>query len=198
MPWAIFACKVINVDVLREALDAYQSLCHKDYHLKIGSVHQELLDISFFFLPEHFLHLAGIGKLADLADIHNAKSKSNLYRRLLMGEIDYNYLQSSVFFLEIDRRLHDLAYLPRLLAALKGGKVIIKFNSQLAGTRIIADFLLYQREQEIIYHLFLKGRQQGKYVPVSFFSRNTPKFLIRQTKLKILDMYVVDKRINMH
>lgn len=99
MPWAIFACKVINVDVLREALDAYQSLCHKDYHLKIGSVHQELLDISFFFLPEHFLHLAGIGKLADLADIHNAKSKSNLYRRLLMGEIDYNYLQSSVFFL---------------------------------------------------------------------------------------------------
>ena len=48
MPWAIFACKVINVDVLREALDAYQSLCHKDYHLKIGSVHQELLDISFF------------------------------------------------------------------------------------------------------------------------------------------------------
>lgn len=181
------------MDTLNEALKAYQTLLRKDYCLKLGTVSQEVMQIVFFFLPEHFIHLSGICKLADLADIANTRSKKNLYQRLMSGDISYTYLQSSSFFSEINQRLNDLILLPGLLENLRSGKVIIRFNPAIAGTRINADFLIYKKEIELIYHLFLKEHGGSRFVPISFFSRSSPKFLMRQTKLRILDVKVVDR-----
>lgn len=182
------------MNVLEEAIAAYQTLLGKDFCLTIGTAQREILKIKFFFLPEHFIHLSGIGKLKDLADINGTKSRKNLYRRLVTGDIEYQYIQASAFFSEIDKRLHDFVMLPQLLNNLTNSKIIIKFNPALAGTRITADFLLYRKENEAIYHLFLKEHGDGIFAPVSFFSRNSPKFLLRQTKLKILNVEILDRK----
>ena len=168
-------------------------LLRKDYCLKLGTATQEVMQLVFFFLPEHFIHLSGIGKLVDLADIAHTKSKRNIYQRLQSGNISYGYLQSSIFFSEINQRLNDLIFLPELLESLRGGKVIIRFNPAIAGTRIEADFLIYKKELDLIYHLFLKKHREEIFVPVSFFARSSPKFLMRQNKLKILDVKIVDR-----
>lgn len=72
------------MNVLEEAIAAYQTLLGKDFCLTIGTAQREILKIKFFFLPEHFIHLSGIGKLKDLADINGTKSRKNLYRRLVI------------------------------------------------------------------------------------------------------------------
>ena len=113
---------------------------------------------------------------------------------MVTGDIEYQYIQASAFFSEIDKRLHDFVMLLQLLNNLTDSKIIIKFNPALAGTRITADFLLYRKENEVIYHLFLKEHGDAIYAPVSFFSRNLPKFLLRQTKLKILNVEIVDRK----
>ena len=88
------------MDLLYEAAKDYSELLDKDYH--ITAVYKdEVIELSFYFLPEHFYHLIGFHKLLyDLVD----ESYAHLFLR---RDEKYGYVPCSFFCRSDDRYIRN-------------------------------------------------------------------------------------------
>jgi hypothetical protein len=169
-----------DMDLLYEAAKDYSELLDKDYH--ITAVYKdEIIELSFYFLPEHFYHLIGFHKLLDVKHIARPRY---LYTRVMSRKLTYSSIEESKFLDEMYDRMQMFHRLNGMIERMKSGDIIIEF-SQKNRSRIRADFLLYDLVDESYAHLFLRTDEKYGYVPCSFFCRSDDRYIRNNKKYRV-------------
>ncbi|MGM9540758.1 PBECR4 domain-containing protein [Anaerovibrio sp.] len=182
------------MDLLYEAASWYKELLKKDYHVK-AAYKNEVIELSFMFLPEHFYHLIGFQKLLDMK--HLAMPKF-LYTRVISGKLMYDSIKNSKFLGDMYDRMQMFYRVNKTIEHMKNGEIIIEF-SQNNRTCIKAEFLLYDLLDGSYAHIFLRKADKYGYVPCSFFCRKDDKYIRNNKKYRIKEFYVTcrkDKNIS--
>lgn len=176
------------MDLLYEAASKYRELLNKDYHIT-AVYKEEIIELSFWFLPENFYHLVGFHKLLDVKYIARPKF---LYTQVLSRKITYASIENSKFIDDMYDRLQFFYRINEIIERLKTGEIIIEF-AQKNRTRIMADFLLYNLVDDSYAHLFLRKDGRHGYVPCSFFCRNDDKYIQNNKKYRVKTFMVVGR-----
>lgn len=177
------------MDILQSSANLFKDLFNKDYIITAGRK-QKLLEITLFFAEEHFHHLIGLQKLLDMPQISKAKSKSSIFKSILLGEITYEKIAASEYIQEVDNRLKYISRINNLLQ----GNVVIKFDKRKAFTSIDANFLLYEMYDEKYIHLFFEFKKNNVCVPCTLFAHDDYKYVRQQEVYKVLDVKIVTQR----
>lgn len=176
------------MDLLYEAAKAYRELLDKDYH--VTAVYKdEVIELSFLFLPEHFYHLVGFHKLLDVKHIARPRF---LYTRVISRKVIYSTIEGSKFLEEMYERMQEFHRLNEMIERMKSGDIIIEFSQQ-NRSRIRADFLLYDLKDESYAHLFLRKDDKYGYVPCSFFCRSDDRYVRNNKKYRVKSFVVTTR-----
>lgn len=178
------------MDLLQEVAIKYGELLNKDYYVE-ATYKEEIINIYFFFLPEHFYHLIGFHKLLDMKELTRPKF---LYPNIISHKITYDLIKNSKFIDDIHDRLQNFYRINELIKHLKSGEAVIEF-SQKNRTRIKADFLLYDLSNKLYAHLFLRNNGKHGYVPCSFFCRGDEKYIWNNKKYRIKEFAINERDI---
>lgn len=177
------------MDLLYEAALKYRELLNKDYHITAG-YKDEVLELSFLFLPEHFYHLIGFQKLLDMKHLSRPRF---LYTRIMSRKITFTSIERSSFLDDMYDRMREFHRINSLIEHMKSGEIIIEFSKR-NRTRIQADFLMYDLRDGNYAHLFLRKDDRYGYVPCSFFCREDDKYIQNNKKYRIRDFSVTDRK----
>ena len=176
------------MDLLYEAALEYKKLLGKDYHIK-AVYRNEVIELSFLFLPEHFYHLVGFHKLLDLKHIASPRF---LYTRVTSGKLAYATIERSNFLEDMHDRMKSFYRINKIIDRMSMGDIIIEFSHK-NRTRIVADFLIYDLLDGVYAHLFLRRYDKYGYVPCSFFCRGDDKYIKNNKKYRIKEFIVNDR-----
>ena len=80
------------MDLLQEVAIKYGELLNKDYHIE-ATYKEKIINIYFFFLPEHFYHLIGFHKLLDMKELTRPKF---LCPNIISHKITYDLIKNSM------------------------------------------------------------------------------------------------------
>lgn len=105
-----------------ECVDTFATLLHTKYEVILGRKSRSVkLNISFE--KTHCYHLMGLQYLKDLPELR--KDRAKIFDALLNRKISNTKLESSVFYSQIEERIH---YLPLLEAMLDDNSTVFKYN----------------------------------------------------------------------
>ena len=178
------------MDKLRECALSYEKLFNFNYKIKAAK-NGKVLDLTIFFLAEHFYHLIGLQKLADVPLLSNKKiSKKSLFHDIIQGKLTYEDIKDSYYIKELDARVLYFHEMESLIFN-KTNKIIVKYNKNKAFSGIEATILLFNQKENVYIHLFLRPlnyKDNQLLIPCSFFPSKDSTHLDRQEKYTILDI----------
>lgn len=109
------------------------------------------------------------------------------------GKITIKQIQSSKHFHKVEDRFNNIYKLQDICC----DRLVFDFDNNLANSKIIADILLYTRDEPSQLHLFIKRSNvkdtSNSYVPVTFFVNYSENFILNQKQLTIVDFKIVPK-----
>ncbi len=180
------------MDILKQSALAFEKLLKYEYEIIAGSK-KTLLNMTLFFVKEHYMHLVGLHKLTDLQMQRYKRDK--MYDMVIQGELTYEYIEKSAFFPEIKDRIE---LFPMLEGALDSNELLIKFKKGFAqGTMIEASYIFVYKHGSMIIHYFVdRDEKTGLYFGRSFLIRDDDKYLRNQQVFKILKKVKYDKYEN--
>ena len=119
------------MDELYLAATAYSYLLNKEYYIEFSNNET----VRFIFKSGNFFHLAGLNYLTDLDISYQPIRPAKIYKRILNGEITWNYLTCSRYFDSDARaRLSCISRIPEVLAP--GGQAVFGFNKNICRARV--------------------------------------------------------------
>lgn len=171
------------MDAVQKSVEIFERLRANQYIITIedGTV------LTLRFSRENYHHLAGFQHLTDLEHISRPRSVQQFYRDACKGRITEAQVKKSEHFAEIQERITFFGKLEEILQV-SNQKIIVEFHRHRSDSLIQAKYHLFQREgnpllEKVIYYsLFLDGRTNEKYYPVTYIVEHSSKY-VRQQKL---------------
>ena len=172
------------MDELKFAATAYGDLLNKEYHIEFSN--NEC--VRLVFKTGNFFHLAGLNYLTDLDITYQPIRPTNVYKRILNGEVTWNYLTCSRFFNSDARaRVSCISRIPEVLAT--GGQAVFGFDKNVCRARVKfrSDILFFKNDgHDFFITLGIAQDSNGFYhYPETLFYRFDSEYIRNQTKVII-------------
>ena len=172
---------------ITDALQAFSKLFNTEYEFLLGRKNKTVT-LRIEFQKMHFFHLAGLQYLKDLPRL--AFSSELIFDQIESGTISSNYIESSINYSFIEKRL---SFLPRLESIFDSNDTIFRYNTTLQAFSVIeADFLMKNTMNNTNLFTFLSKDKNGKYFCKSFFPDDKKDYAEGQTRWTVL----LKKKIN--
>lgn len=171
------------MDKLQERALAFKELMNYKYSIKLGRK-GKLYEFVIDFQPSDFFHMIGLQKLIDLRFLK--RSAEYIFNECLKGNITYSMIAESQYFNELGYRFE---YFNQLENILDSNNLIFKFNknSMQIYSRIIADYMLKNTRDDLIFYLFTERRNKSNnQFCKSFFENSVTDYSRGQTTLTLL------------
>lgn len=169
------------MDKLQKCALAYQTLLNTIYHLKLYSK-GKIINLDLSFKKENFYHLIGLEKLKDLQKTRGKPEK--IFDKIIRGDITYEDIAKSVFFLEMSSRLdyfHTLEYI------LDNDYLTVALNQKKCFGRISADYVIYIKNNNYYIHYFIvKDITDNTYYGMTFFDRTNDDYIVNRQKFTVI------------
>ena len=174
-----------QLDFLHQCAQNFNRLLDFSYYFVIARKGiQREFRISFHKTDFH--HLAGLHKLTDKRRLQHG-SRETLFDRILQGEFDTSFLESSFHFDEMKERLAALVNLEKLLDS---ENLIFKYNENVRiCSSIKSDYLLEGDIDDQTLFLFLGERFDDnpiEQVCRSFFPKSKIDYSVGQPRYTLL------------
>lgn len=175
------------MDELKLAATAYSNLLNKEYSIEFSNKQT----VRFVFKAGNFFHLAGLNHLTDLDITYQPIRATKIYKRILNGEITWNYLTCSRFFDSDARaRVSCISRIPEVL--MPGGLAVFGFDKNIcrAHVKFHSDILFYKDDNhDFFITLGIAQDSVGPYhYPETLFYRFGSEYIRNQTKVVITDV----------
>lgn len=168
-------------NTLLQVTKQFEELLTIEYLMIIGRKGKAKV-IHLTFNEKDFFHLAGLHKLSDISDFHEARNK--YFERILAEELTENELKQSKFYSEIEDRLWVIDHLQNILDS---NVLVFRFNrNRMLYSEIHADYLLEKDLQPNTAYIFLVNRKTGKASAISCFTKQRRDYSENQEKWTLL------------
>lgn len=168
-----------------ECAQFYNKLLHKKYTIIL----ENNFEFSFYFTPDNFFHLIGLGKLND-ASYFKGKSKDLIFKKILKKEIPLESIEKHKNYCKIINRVKYFERIDKLLDKQRS-KIIIDFDCDLVSdTKLLKTvFMFYAHEKNGYTHLTI-GKDNTKYYPETFIYEDSKRYISGQELLNIGDIKI--------
>lgn len=168
------------MSTIYEAAVEFQKLMGYEYKFVFG-YKGKTVDFHLRFFDDKFFHLCGLHKLKDIEILNEDTNTSNVFMKILNGEITHQKLQSSKFFYseDVDDRINRVAELSTILNETMKQKLerdVYKYNNNINPfSNIKASFMIkaLSKDQRTVYFIIDKNKNDPNYFfGLSIFSRD--------------------------
>ena len=164
-----------------ECAQFYKTLLHKKYTITL----ENNFEFSFYFTPDNFFHLIGLGKLKDI-NYFKGKNKNLIFKKILKKEIPLESIEKHKNYCKIINRVKYFERIDKLLDK-KHSKIIIDFDSDNKLLKTV--FIFYAHEKSGYTHLTI-GKDNAKYYPETFIYEDSKRYISGQELLNIIDIKI--------
>lgn len=162
-----FCLEVKTVDILQKAALEYSKICTHKYHYTLSNGEKILVE----FKPQNFVHLAGLRKLNDLYEFQQQFSATNIYKKILRGDIGIYDIQQSVHFdTDAKERVENLCRLDYLLQT-KLAVWGFDHKKTHVRTRLKSSVIFFRDDGYNFYLMLGVAKNEKTYYPETFFLR---------------------------
>lgn len=176
------------MDKLLHCANEFGKLLNKDYLFTFSNGQ----NITLYFKPKHFSHLAGLHKITDIKALKTTNG-TNIYNQIINGNITYETISSSAKIEEVEGRLNNFYDIDILLF----DKVVINFDPKKTPGRTskLKSDIIFSKEQNNGYiHLCLaKDSKQNLYYPETFLFEESEYYIKNQDTLNITAYNIIER-----
>lgn len=176
--------------VLKERAKAFEKLFNIQYKIILGRK-GKTVEFILSFEKEHFFHLIGLHKLKDIS--YPTKSKKRLFEIILNGDIDYEIIKKSKYFVSnekekypgIEDRINSFSNLERILDS---NYLTFKYNKHgMRWSDIRFKYVFESVDYEIPIYIFIDEiSNNGNMGCVSMFPKFINDYTNGQTTMALL------------
>lgn len=190
--------------IMNKLLQKYNE--YKDitnYRIKYSLANGDVID--FKLKQTDFPHLIGLHKLIDIPIIgqFNDISNTTVSAKFLISKIKKEsqlteqIIKNSVYFSSIEKRYENFS--KENILTLTYTDAIVNFNASLIGSKLLADYILFENRQSQGYNYLsvAKDAKQKRYAE-SFFYNPTDIYIRNQTIEKVIKVEIYDKKGNLY
>jgi len=171
--------------ISKDSARAFERLIDIRYRFVLGRKGKKT-EIVLAFDESDFFHLSGLQYLTDLAGF-NAGNAKEIFRRILSGEVDDDFLLESIHFDSIKCRIEAVAKLEQML---DDRNIVFKYLLS-QYSKIRADYLIKLGSVSDEEFLFLADHS-GTYSCISFFPKDTRDYSARMPEYTTLLQQKID------
>lgn len=174
-----------------------------NYRIKYSLANGDVID--FKLKQTDFPHLIGLHKLIDIPIIgqFNDISNTTVSAKFLISKIKKEsqlteqIIKNSVYFSSIEKRYENFS--KENILTLTYTDAIVNFNASLIGSKLLADYILFENRQSQGYNYLsvAKDAKQKRYAE-SFFYNPTDIYIRNQTIEKVIKVEIYDKKGNLY
>lgn len=167
------------MDMILESVEIYDRLMQNKYRIDIENGDSLFL----VFRSSNYHHLAGFQHLTDQPYISKLEP-GRFYRALKSKQIPEHDLVKSTYFETVRSRLQEFSRLEKILTP-GDKKLIIDFDATKTGTKIRADYSLFERTpapSSAYHHLFIGYNGKLAY-PVTYVVEHGKTYISEQNIL---------------
>ena len=174
-----------------------------NYRIKYSLANGDVID--FKLKQTDFPHLIGLHKLIDIPIIgqFNDISNTTVSAKFLISKIKKEsqlteqIIKNSVYFSNIEKRYENFS--KENILTLTYTDAIVNFNASLIGSKLLADYILFENRQSQGYNYLsvAKDAKQKRYAE-SFFYNPTDIYIRNQTIEKVIKVEIYDKKGNLY
>ena len=186
---------------LLEKFNEYKDI--SNYRIRYTLENGEKID--FKLKQTDFPHLIGLHKLIDIPIIgqFNDISNTTVSAKFLISKIKKEsqlteqIIKNSVYFSNIEKRYENFS--KENILTLTYTDAIVNFNASLIGSKLLADYILFENRQSQGYNYLsvAKDAKQKRYAE-SFFYNPTDIYIRNQTIEKVIKVEIYDKKGNLY
>lgn len=176
--------------ILKERAESFEKLFDIKYKIILGRK-GKIVEFILSFEKEHFFHLIGLHKLKDVS--YPSKSKKILFQSVLDGDIDYEMVKKSKYFLPNEKEKYPgikdrIDSLIKLEEILDSNYLTFKYNKHgMRWSDIKFKYVFESVCYETPIYIFVDEiSKQGNMGCVSMFPKFINDYTNRQTTMALL------------
>lgn len=186
-------------DVMNDLLEKFQEY-KSIVNYKMKYLLENGLEVEFKLKQTDFPHLIGLHKLVDIPLIRKFNDKNNKTvsakyiiakikkQNILTGEL----IRKSHYYSDIEERYSQ--FTRDNLLTVSYTDAVINFDASLIGSKLSADYILFENKMDGINHLCVAKSSNGQRYAESYFHNSTDLYIRNQQIVKVKQVVIYDAK----